>query len=203
MKSMGLKLVMVALMAGVVLWMGCPDNGNGGNGGQYFLNVSVGEGVTGTPTTGAYSYNAGDSVSYAYSAQAGYSGLTVQLDGTTIAAAGTITILNNHTLTATAGSYDVRGDWEGGLTDANNTDPFEITFTGSSGSSGTTSGGITGGPVGSGTFTTSGNVVNFTCVLTFGSWSFTGTMTTKNHMEGTWTWSNDPGNTWTFVLDRV
>jgi len=69
------------------------------------LTVTVSEGVTGTPATGSYTYNIGDTVNYSYSIQEGYSDLKVLLDNAEVAASGTITISGNHTLQAyTAGN---------------------------------------------------------------------------------------------------
>ena len=69
------------------------------------LTVTVSEGVTGTPATGSYTYNIGDTVNYSYSIQEGYSDLKVLLDNAEVAASGTITISGNQTLQAyTAGN---------------------------------------------------------------------------------------------------
>jgi formylglycine-generating enzyme required for sulfatase activity len=63
------------------------------------LIVTVGEGVTGIPAAGSYTYKKGDSVAYAYSlSSSSYENLTVLLDGNTVAASGNVTMNSNHTL---------------------------------------------------------------------------------------------------------
>ena len=69
----------------------------------YTLTVTKGIGVDGTPESGTFSYNSGDTVNYSYSLQAGYQDLTVKLDGLDTSAGGTITMNANHTLTVSAG----------------------------------------------------------------------------------------------------
>ena len=80
---------------------------------SYTLTVSVGTGAAGTPGTGTYTYAAGTSVGYSYALQAGYTNLTVKLDGVTVAASGTVTMNASHTLTVTAtsggGTYSIAG----------------------------------------------------------------------------------------------
>jgi hypothetical protein len=69
---------------------------------KYDLTVTVGEGVTGNPATGTTSYKKGDTVNYNYTAQSGYTDLTVKVDGADVPASGTITMDKNKSLTATA-----------------------------------------------------------------------------------------------------
>ena len=205
MRHISRMVLIVALSMGLLSMLGCPtnngDNGNGG--GDYFLTVSVGEGVTGSPATGAYSYSSGASVNYNYALAAGYKNLRVLLDGAAIAPTGVITITGNRTLTASAEPLDVRGNWEGLLYDAFGTDPFQITFTGTTASSGTTNGGIVGSPQGTGTFTVANGQITFSIELNFGTFNFSANLTSETHMEGNWTWTNDPGNTWTFTFDKI
>jgi tetratricopeptide (TPR) repeat protein len=66
------------------------------------LNVTVGEGVDGTPAAGSYSYQKGTVVNYNYSQQSGYINLTVKLDGNNAAASGAVTMNDNHSLTCSA-----------------------------------------------------------------------------------------------------
>lgn len=68
---------------------------------SYALTVSVGTGVTGTPAT-TTSYLQGTSASYSYVLQAGYQNLQVTLDGTAVAATGSVTMNAPHSLAATA-----------------------------------------------------------------------------------------------------
>lgn len=65
----------------------------------YTLTVIRGVGVNGTPDSGTYSYNDGDTVNYGYSLQNGYTGLVVKLDGLDALAAGSIIMTRDHTLT--------------------------------------------------------------------------------------------------------
>ena len=69
---------------------------------KYTLNVTVGEGVQGTPGSGTIQYEEGTTVSYNYSLQSGFKDLVVSLDGTETSPSGTVTMNQNHTLTATA-----------------------------------------------------------------------------------------------------
>ena len=206
MRNISKVVLIVALSLGLLVTMGCPADGNGngnGNGGDYFLNVSVGDGVTGSPATGAYTYSANSQVTYNYALAAGYQNLQVTLDGANIAPVGVITMNGNRTLTASAQPLDVRGTWQGLLYDAFGTDDFQITFSGASAASGTTSGGIVGAQVGSGTYSVGSGQISFSVALNFGTWNFTANLTSEDHMEGTWTWTNDPGHTWTFVFDKI
>lgn len=69
---------------------------------QYTLTVTKGEGVAGTPNSGATTYDEGTAVNYSYSLQSGYTNLVVTLDGANVSASGTITMNSNHTLVANA-----------------------------------------------------------------------------------------------------
>ena len=69
---------------------------------NYTLAVTVGEGVTGTPTAGTSTSKKGTVVNYNYSLQSGYSSLSVTLDGATAPASGTVTMNANHTLAASS-----------------------------------------------------------------------------------------------------
>jgi hypothetical protein len=84
---------------------------------EFTLSVSVGAGVAGTPASGTYSHTEGATVTYNYSLESGYSNLVVTLDGTPVAASGTLTVSGNHSLSATAepeaAGFDIRGKWSG------------------------------------------------------------------------------------------
>jgi hypothetical protein len=71
---------------------------------QYTLTVNLGDGVEGTPQTGTNTYKEGTTISYNYTLNPGYNNLVVQLDGAAASSSGTITMNQNHTLTASAGT---------------------------------------------------------------------------------------------------
>ena len=64
------------------------------------LTVILSQGVSGTPGAGTYTLKVGDERAYSYSLEAGYTKLTVLLDGTEVASSGTVTMSGNHTLQA-------------------------------------------------------------------------------------------------------
>ena len=68
---------------GLLFFIGCKTSGDSA---QFTLTVSVGEGITGIPTTGTFNYAEGDVVNYNYTVQAGYENLEVKvlLEGTGI-----------------------------------------------------------------------------------------------------------------------
>jgi predicted SpoU family rRNA methylase len=66
------------------------------------LTVNLEEGVEGEPASGTYEYKKGEVVSYNYRLQAGYSQLSVLLDGVATSPQGTVTMNGNHRLTASA-----------------------------------------------------------------------------------------------------
>ena len=68
----------------------------------YVLNVTIYDGVTGTPAAGTYTYDAGDEVDYSYTLLDGYTDLNVNLDGEKIENSGTITVTREHFLVVTA-----------------------------------------------------------------------------------------------------
>jgi hypothetical protein len=71
---------------------------------QYTLTVNLDEGVEGTPSTGTNTYKEGTPVNYSYTLKPGYNNLVVQLDGAAASSSGTITMNQNHALTASAGT---------------------------------------------------------------------------------------------------
>ena len=139
-----------------------------GNGGvdsttQYTLTLSVGNGVTGSPVRGTFNYDSGTTINYNYSlVDSSYSNLQVTLNGTPVAAAGSIVMNGNYSLNASAdvptASYDIRGAWKGTATDSNgDPDPFEITFSGTE-LTGTTSGYVNNPTnIATGTYSVSGS----------------------------------------------
>lgn len=67
----------------------------------FALSVNLGNGVAGTPATGG-TFVQGSVVPYSYSAQPGFNNLAVLLDGSPVAAAGSVTMDAAHGLSATA-----------------------------------------------------------------------------------------------------
>jgi hypothetical protein len=57
-----------------------------------------------TPQTGTSTYEEGSTVSYNYTLGPGYNNLVVQLDGNNVSSSGTVTMDQNHILTASAGA---------------------------------------------------------------------------------------------------
>ncbi len=100
----------IILLAAVMLFTGgCKKvntNNNGETVQQYTLSVTLNEGVDGTPATGTYLHNQGDSVHYAYQVESGYWGLETKQDGTIVPAEGDITINQDINLQVTAKSLD-------------------------------------------------------------------------------------------------
>lgn len=197
-------LVCFFVLTGLLFFIGCPTNGDDGNGsGQYTLSVTIGSGVNGTPAAGAYSYVENSVVSYSYSLQTGYTNLAVTLDGAPMAASGAITITNNHVLSATAEQIDIRGIWTGRFIFSTDTF-FRVEFSGNTGS-GTCGGYFDFVPIGgAGTWTLVGTQIDF--VLNFPApyntnLTCSGTLTDENHMNGTWTYT-PPGLTGTWSLER-
>ncbi len=69
---------------------------------KYTLNVTTGEGISGTPSSGTATYKKGTLVDYKYDLMTGYSNLVVTLDGSPVSPSGTIKMNGNHTLVARA-----------------------------------------------------------------------------------------------------
>jgi hypothetical protein len=70
--------------------------------GTSVLTVLVSEGVTGVPASGVYNFVTGNQLQYNFKLNEGYKKLTVLLNGTEIAASGTLTISADLTLKAYA-----------------------------------------------------------------------------------------------------
>jgi len=70
---------------------------------EYKLNVTLNEGVTGTPAAGTYTYTEVQDVEYSYSLQAGYTHMTVFLDGKEVGSSGKVTMNGDHYIVVNAG----------------------------------------------------------------------------------------------------
>jgi hypothetical protein len=185
-------LFVVFLMAclGILFFSGCKT----ADPASYTLTVTLGNGVSGTPATGSYTYTEDDTVNYSYTAQAGYGNLTVTLDGAPVAASGTIAMAASHNLNVTA-DIDVRGQWTGRLNYGAGGAYYTVTFSGGV-LSGTTSGMFDFVPgTGTGDFTVSGSQINFTLRYHIYGTDYvlecTGTLSDINTMSGDYTWRDD------------
>jgi hypothetical protein len=149
---------------------------------QRGLSVTLGKGVSGTPTAGTFNYAQGTVVDYSFAAADGYYDLTVLLDGAAIDSSGTITMDDDHTLdvAATAGK-NLRDTWV--LAEVyNDGSSFSVdaTFSGNY-----ASGIVSDSQGGSGTFTFTGATVAFTLVFPDVTYEYTGTFTDDDTMGGT------------------
>jgi len=188
------KIFMAVMFVGIIgllFFTGCETTEEAEEPAEYTLTVTVTDGVSGTPAAGIYTHSANDVVPYNYTVGSGYKSLSVTLDGATVANSGAVTITGNHTLAATAQSYDVRGSWSGrswpgggaGASDFNCRFSGEIL-------SGTTQGRVKAinyqwVP---GEYTvTNGNHIEFDLVWgeNYREVRFVGTITDDNHMSGT------------------
>lgn len=174
----------------------------------YTLTATLSDGVTGTPAAGTATYNENDTVSYSYTAQSGYANLQVTLDGAPAAASGTVTMNANHTLNVSA-IVDVRGKWTGLFTHQGDSTYFEVTFSDGI-ASGTTRGLFDWQPgYANGTFTVSGNQIDFDLRRSVGAIDIilacTGTFSNANNMSGDWIYTivnyDSVEGTWTLVRD--
>ncbi|MCU0286640.1 MAG: hypothetical protein MUF15_09595 [Acidobacteria bacterium] len=68
----------------------------------YSLTVNKSSGVDGTPGTGSYSYQDGQTVNYSYTLQNGYRDLVVKIDEVVSNTSGTILMNSNHAMTINA-----------------------------------------------------------------------------------------------------
>ena len=106
-----ISIVMVITLT--IILSGCATAEDDGNDIQLIqLNVTVGEGVVGTPEMGTYTYENEEVVFYNYSLMPNYSNLVVEFDDEEVEPSGTVTITEIHTLKASATPiYIVTGTW--------------------------------------------------------------------------------------------
>lgn len=119
MKKYDSFILFIIILAGVLFFfVNCNvtstnNNNNDNTVTRYSLTVTVGEGVDGTPVSGAYTYNDGDTVNYTFSLLTGYWGLTVTVDGSGAGAEGSLVMDSDHTLEAAANDLkDLLGEVE-------------------------------------------------------------------------------------------
>jgi hypothetical protein len=149
--------------------------------GEFQFTVSVGTGITGTPETGSYYYDAGEQIDYSYSLEDGYTNLRVSFDGENIASTGTITISQEHTLFVFSekefyiqGSWTLAEEYEDGSA-------FTVTatFTGD-----TETGTVVDSDGGTGTYTVSGGSVYFIIEYPDVIYEYTGDFFDEENMGG-------------------
>jgi len=149
--------------------------------GDYLLAVTFGEGVSGTPESGYYYYDIGEQIDYSFSADDGYTNLVVKLDGVEVPASGTVTISGDHTLYAySEKEYYIQGDWtlQEQYTDGSF---FEVTVTFSGE---TESGTVIDSDGGTGTYTVSGDTVEFTLEYPDVTYEYSGEFNDEETMSG-------------------
>ncbi len=197
MRSKLFYLLVVFCLLGLLVHPGCKTAEDTA---QYVLTVTMGEGITGTPPTGSYSYTDADLVNYSYSLQTGYENLVVQLDGVTVGSSGVIAMSMSHTLTVTADEvFDVRGDWSG-IMYYSHTMTFDLSFSGGL-YSGNISGFLDGSPAANGDYTITNGSIEFNLEQSGSRYYFTGTIDNDNRMSGAWDANYGLAGHW--ELDRI
>jgi hypothetical protein len=190
-----LKVGVFLSIFGLLFLSGCKTSEDAG---QYTLTVTVAQGVSGTPAAGTTGYAEGDVVNYNYALQAGYENLVVKLDGATVASSGVVTMNMNHTLTVTADEkFNPTGFWKGWVYVTMSDYYFNIQFSGDYASGTASEAEIATVPgFGSGTYTISGNSINF--ILNYGvvSLEFWGTIEDNDHMKGNFQVNGGASGTW-------
>ncbi len=95
------KTIFLTIVIGLLFFAhtGCKKSDSAN---EFILNVSVADGVNGAPPTGTFGYSNNEQVTYQYTLKDRYLNLKVELDGTEVAATGTITMSESHVLVVTA-----------------------------------------------------------------------------------------------------
>ncbi len=184
------SFIFIGIFVGLLIFTGCKSTEDAT---EYTLTVTLGEGVSGTPAAGTFTYTENDVVTYNYSAQSGYGNLTVTLDNASIPASSTITITGNHTLNVTS-DIDIRGTWTGHFYAGWNS-YFQAIFSG-----GTLSGTIQANidvvaGNASGNFSITDDQIDFTLQFPNYRLGFTGTINSINHLSGEWQYLGTAGTT--------
>lgn len=152
------------------------------NTGAFLLTVSVGSGVDGTPVSGSTYYLPNAQVPYSYSLKENYIDLKVTFDGTVIANSGSVTILKNSTLAASATlHFDIRGTWSVTETYSDgSTFNDTMTFTGTdlAGTATDSNGGV-------GTYTVQGTYITINLNYAAVNYLYTGLFADKDNISGT------------------
>jgi len=100
MKKIFTTAFVLAILISLLMNTGCKKSQDAV---EYTLTVTLYEGVSGSPPAGTYTYTEPEDVAYSYSLQAGYSAMSVLLDGKGVANSGTITMNGDHYIVVTAG----------------------------------------------------------------------------------------------------
>ncbi len=159
--------------------------------GEFKLTVQTSNGVSGTPVTGNYYYDAGATVVYDYTIGENYSDLKVLFDNVEVDHSGTITITKDHTLNSRADpEYNIMGTWtmEEGYED-NRSFTVTLVFTGDE-----ESGTVTDSDGGTGTYTiTNTTSISFTLAFPNATFEYVGIFTDVNVSSGSSTRTNTAG----------
>ena len=107
-KLMLIALPVLVILFGTIFLPACksPAATTGDVRTKYTLTVGVAEGVAGYPTSGTDDYPKGESISYSYSLESGYTNLEVRVDTFSASTSGTIIMDRNHSLYASADEAD-------------------------------------------------------------------------------------------------
>ncbi len=149
---------------------------------QYSLKVTLPDGVSGTPAEGTHFYPGGTVVEYAYSADEGYTGLDVTVDGVAAETSGTVVMDADHTISASVGAlYNIRGSWNlKEIYDDGSSFTVTATFSGDY-----ASGTVVDSDGGSGTYTVNADNADFTLVFPDVTYEYDGEFDDANTMSGT------------------
>jgi len=150
--------------------------------GDFLLSVVVSVGIDGSPETGNFYYNTGETLDYNYTLQDGYVNLRVRLNGEDVPSSGTITFDRAHTLHVFSDKYyEIRGLWN--LRETYDDLSFfdvHLTFAGSG-----TEGTVVDSDGGIGTYTASGPSITFTIEYPEVTYQYTGSFKDAENMTGT------------------
>jgi hypothetical protein len=171
--------------------------------GEFTLTVQTSTGVSGTPVTGTYYYDAGTTIVYNYTINENYSNLRVLFDSVAVDPSGTITITKDHTLNSYADpDYNILGTWamEEEYSD-NRAFTVTLVFTGDK-----ASGTVTDSDGGTGAYTiTNTTSISFTLVFPNATYTYTGLFKDVDEISGTSTRTNTAGEKLTgkWVAERT
>lgn len=148
----------------------------------FSLTVSVGSGVSGTPTTGTTFYLPNAQVPYSYSLKENYTNLKVMFEGVEIPSSGSVTILKNSALAALATlHFDIRGVWSISESYSDGSSfAVTMTFTGTD-----LEGTVLDSNGGSGTYTVQGTYITINLNYPAVNYLYNGLFADKDNISGT------------------